>query len=153
MPTLRAQWDANNPPEAATAALSTLSVEARARAEKDDKKKASKAARAEEAEATRRAESRIIIKRVERNKRKFVTEVSGLEAFGLELKKVAKDFGKKFATGSSVTKAPSGENLITVQGDVADEIEEFILDKFEGIPEDNIEITEDKKKKGAAAAV
>ena len=48
------------------------------------------------------------IKRVERNKRKFVTAVIGLEAFGLENKKVAKDLGKKFATGASVTKVASG---------------------------------------------
>ena len=30
---------------------------------------------------------------MERNKRKFVTAVSGLEAHGLDLKKVAKEFG------------------------------------------------------------
>lgn len=30
--------------------------------------------------------------------------MSGLEAHGLDLKKVAKEWGKKFATGSSVTK-------------------------------------------------
>ena len=48
--------------------------------------------------------SKVLVKRIERNKRKYVTAVSGLEAHGLDLKKVAKDFGKKFATGSSVTK-------------------------------------------------
>ena len=41
----------------------------------------------------------MVVKRVERNKRKYVTEVSGLEQFGLDLKKTAKEFGKKFATG------------------------------------------------------
>ncbi len=35
-----------------------------------------------------------MIKRVERNKRKFVTVVIGLEVFGLENKKIAKDLGK-----------------------------------------------------------
>ena len=34
-----------------------------------------------------------------------MTAVSGLEAHGLDLKKVAKEWGKKFATGSSVTKS------------------------------------------------
>ena len=91
------------------------------------------------------------IKRIERNKRKYVTAVSGLEAFGLDLKKVSKDFGKKFATGSSVTKLPSGGEEIVVQGDVSDEIEEFLLEKYSEIPEDNIELVE-VKKKGAAAA-
>lgn len=84
---------------------------------------------------------------MERNKRKYVTAVSGLEAFGLDNKKVAKDFGKKFATGSSVTKLASGGEEIVVQGDVSDEIEEFLLDNYKVIPEDNIELVEDKKKK------
>lgn len=96
------------------------------------------------------ANSVVTIKRVERNKRKFVTAVSGLEAFGLELKKVAKEFGKKFATGSSVTKVPSGGEEIVVQGDVSDEIEEFLLEKYKDmIPEDNIELVDDKKKKSS----
>lgn len=100
------------------------------------------------------ATSRVTIKRVERNKRKYVTAVIGLEAFGLDLKKVAKDFGKKFATGASVTKLANGESEIVVQGDVSEEIEEFLLEKWgDVIPEDNVELVEDKKKKGAAAAV
>jgi density-regulated protein len=94
----------------------------------------------------------VIIKRVERNKRKYVTAVSGLEAFGLDLKKVAKDFGKKFATGSSVTKTAAGGEEIVVQGDVSEEIEEFLVENYDGkVPEDNIELVEDKKKKGAGA--
>lgn len=81
-----------------------------------------------------------------------MTAVSGLEAFDLELKKVAKEFGKKFATGSSVTKTPSGGEEIVVQGDVSDEIEDFLLEKYKNIiPEDNIELVDDKKKKGASA--
>jgi density-regulated protein DRP1 len=77
--------------------------------------------------------------------------VSGLEAFGLSLKTVSKDLGKKFATGSSVTKLPSGGEEIVVQGDVSEEIEEFLLEKYPVIPEDNVELVEDKKKKGAGA--
>jgi density-regulated protein len=94
----------------------------------------------------------VIIKRVERNKRKYVTAVSGLEAFGLDLKKVAKDFGKKFATGSSVTKTAAGGEEIVVQGDVSEEIEEFLVENYDGkVPEDNIELVEDRKKKGSGA--
>jgi density-regulated protein DRP1 len=81
-----------------------------------------------------------------------VTAVSGLEAFGLELKKVSKDLGKKFATGSSVTKTASGGEEIVVQGDVSEEIEEFLLEKYPGVvPEDNIELVESKVKKGSGA--
>lgn len=75
--------------------------------------------------------------------------MGGLEAFGLDLKKVAKEFGKKFATGSSVTKVPGGGEEITVQGDVAIDIEEYLLDTYKDVPEDNVEIVEDKKKKSA----
>ncbi|KAK0633471.1 translation initiation factor SUI1 [Immersiella caudata] len=138
-------------PEALEAATASLSLEAKERAAKDAKKKAAKAEAAEQKNADRLANSVVTIKRIERNKRKYVTSVLGLEAFGLELKKVAKDFGKKFATGSSVTKTPSGGEEIVVQGDVSDEIEEFLLEKYKEIPEDNIELVEDKKKKGNAA--
>ncbi|KAH8676328.1 translation initiation factor SUI1 [Xylariales sp. PMI_506] len=102
--------------------------------------------------ASKIANSVVTIKRVERNKRKYVTAVSGLEAFGLDLKKMAKEFGKKFATGSSVTKVPSGGEEIVVQGDVSDEIEEFLLEKYKDIPEDNIELVDDKAKKKSAGA-
>ena len=141
------------PPDALEAATSTLSIDALKRANKDSAKKAAKAAQAEQKHASALAASRIIIKRVERNKRKYVTAVSGLEAFGLELKKVSKDFGKKFATGSSVTKTASGGEEIVVQGDVSTEIEDFLLEKYgDLVPGDNIELVEDKKKKGAGAA-
>lgn len=118
------------------------------RSEKDAAKKAAKAVALESREAEKRAASKVTIKRIERNKRKYVTAVSGLEAFGLDLKKVAKEFGKKFATGSSVTKVPGGGEEITVQGDVSGEIEEYVLETWKDlIPEDNVEIVEDKKKK------
>ena len=87
------------------------------------------------------------IKRVERNKRKFVTVITGLENQGRDLKKVAKELGKKFATGCSVTKRPDGQGEeITMQGDLADEVEEYVLDDMKDIPEDNVEVVEGKKK-------
>jgi density-regulated protein DRP1 len=73
-----------------------------------------------------------------------------LEAFGLDIKKVAKDFGKKFATGSSVTKVPGGGEEITVQGDLSDDIYDYLGEQYKDIPEDNVECIEDKKKKAAA---
>jgi density-regulated protein len=141
-----------NSAEALEAATSSLSLDAQKRAAKDAQKKAAKAEALEQKAAATLASSKVIIKRVERNKRKYVTAVSGLEAFGLDLKKVAKDFGKKFATGSSVTKTASGGEEIVVQGDVSEEIEEFLVENYDGkVPEDNIELVEDKKKKGAGA--
>jgi density-regulated protein DRP1 len=131
--------------------LSALSLDAQKRAEKDSQKKAAKAASAEARRAEELASSKILIKRIERNKRKYVTAVQGLEAFGLDIKKVAKDFGKKFATGSSVTKIPGGGEEITVQGDLSDDILEFLVERFE-VPEDNVELIEDKKKKKSEGA-
>ncbi|TQS35619.1 hypothetical protein Golomagni_03957 [Golovinomyces magnicellulatus] len=139
--------------DALSAATSSLSVDAQKRAEKDAQKKALKAEAAEAKQAALIASSRVLIKRVERSKRKFVTIVAGLEAFSLENKKVAKDFGKKFATGSSVTKTPSGGEEIVVQGDLSEEIEEFILEKYPVIPGDNIELIEDMKKKSGGSGV
>lgn len=76
----------------------------------------------------------------------------------MDNKKIAKELGKKFATGSSVTKsavaASSGGpgDEITVQGDVSDDLYDWLVDVYgKEIPEDNIEMVEDKKKKSAAA--
>ncbi|KAI9740388.1 MAG: Translation machinery-associated protein 22 [Cirrosporium novae-zelandiae] len=135
--------------EAITAGLSSLSVEAQKRAQKDATKKAAQAAKAEEREAERIASSTVIIKRIERNKRKYVTSIQGLEAFGLDNKKIAKELGKKFATGSSMTKLPGGiGEEIVVQGDVSDDVIDWLEEKYgDKVPSDNVEFVEDKKKK------
>lgn len=76
---------------------------------------------------------------------------SNNNSVGIDLKKAAKFFGKKFATGSSVTKNPQGMDEIVIQGDVSEEIMDMISDKVDflgSIPEDNVEVVEDKKKKG-----
>ena len=126
-----------------------MSVDAQKRAQKDAAKKEAKAALTEQRESERKAAAKVLIKRVERNKRKYVTVVSGLEEHGLDLKKIAKELGKKFATGSSVTKTASGGEEITVQGDVSDDVYDWLTDKYKDIPEENIDCIEDKKKKGA----
>jgi density-regulated protein DRP1 len=74
--------------EALEAATASLSVAAQERAAKDAAKKAAKAEAAEQRQADKLAHSVVTIKRIERNKRKYVTAVIGLEAFGLDLKKV-----------------------------------------------------------------
>lgn len=132
-----------------SANLSALSVDAQKRAEKDAQKKAAKAEAAESRETERLAQAKVIIKRIERNKRKYVTTVSGLEEHGMDLKKVGKEMGKKFATGASVTKTPQGGEEITVQGDLSDDIFDWLLEAHPEVPEDNMELVEDKKKKAA----
>ena len=135
--------------EALSKDLSTLTVDAQKRAEKDAAKKEARAQAAEARDAERKAAAKVLIKRVERNKRKYVTVVSGLEEHGLDLKKIAKEMGKKFATGSSVTKTPAGGEEITIQGDVSDDLYDWLVDNHKQIPEDNIDCIEDKKKKAA----
>lgn len=140
--------------DALTANLSTLSVSAQERAAKDAAKKEAKAAQSEARDAEKKAASKVLIKRVERNKRKYVTVLLGLEVFGLENKKIAKDLGKKFATGSSMTRSPAGAEEITVQGDVSDDVREWLLEVHgDKIPAANIELIEDKKKKKTEGAV
>lgn len=133
--------------DALQANMAALSVDAQKRAEKDAAKKTAKAAAAAQKEAERKAEAMVLIKRVERNKRKYVTVVSGLEEHGLELKKIAKELGKKFATGSSVTKTAAGGEEITVQGDVSDDLFDWLLETYPQVPEDNVDCIEDKPKK------
>jgi density-regulated protein DRP1 len=70
----------------------------------------------------------------------------------VDLKKAAKLFAQKFATGSSVTKNPQGQDEIVVQGDVTDDIVEMIESQvgvLKGVPEDNVVCIEEKKKKSA----
>ncbi|KAF2753243.1 density-regulated protein DRP1, partial [Pseudovirgaria hyperparasitica] len=133
--------------DAIEANLSTLSLDAQKRAEKDAAKKTAKAEAAEAKQKELKAEAFIKIKRISRQKNKYVTCVQGLEAHSVDLKKAAKEFGKKFATGSSVTKIPGGGEEITVQGDVSDDLFDFLQEKYPDIPEDNIELIEEKKKK------
>ncbi|KAI9620986.1 hypothetical protein KEM48_007915 [Puccinia striiformis f. sp. tritici PST-130] len=97
-----------------------------------------------------------MIRTVERTKRKRITTIHGLDLFGVDLKKLAKLFASKFATGSSVTKNNQGEDEIVIQGDVSDDV----LDLFDSttgkfaeligngkIPDDNIVFVDDTKKK------
>ncbi|KIP06149.1 hypothetical protein PHLGIDRAFT_119198 [Phlebiopsis gigantea 11061_1 CR5-6] len=137
--------------EALQTKLGTLSLEAQTKLEKDTAKKEAKAAAKADAALKKKMASQVTIKRIERNKRKHVTSVHGLEAFGVDLKKAAKQFAQKFATGASVTKNNQGQDEIVVQGDVSGEILEMIEEGagvLKGIPVDNVVEVEDKKKKG-----
>ncbi|KAG6911514.1 Translation machinery-associated protein 22 [Tephrocybe rancida] len=137
--------------DALTSKVGTLSLDAQAKLEKDTAKKEAKAEAKADAALKKKLASQVTIKRIERNKRKHVTSVHGLEAFGVDLKKAAKQFSSKFATGSSVTKNLQGQDEIVVQGDVSDEIVDMIeagVGVLKGIPADNVEVVEEKKKKG-----
>ncbi|EKM80021.1 hypothetical protein AGABI1DRAFT_113252 [Agaricus bisporus var. burnettii JB137-S8] len=137
--------------EALQAKLGSLSLEQQAKIEQDSAKKEAKAEAKADAALKKKLASQVIIRRIERTKRKHVTAIQGLEAFNIDLKKAAKQLASKFATGASVTKTPSGGEEIVVQGDVAHEVMEMLeegVGLLKGVPEDNIEIVEEKKKKG-----
>ncbi|GJE87425.1 density-regulated protein DRP1 [Phanerochaete sordida] len=139
--------------EALQAKLGTLSLDAQAKLEKDTAKKEAKAVAKADAALKKKMASQVTIKRIERNKRKHVTSIHGLETFGVDLKKAAKQFATKFATGASVTKNPQGLDEIVVQGDVSAEIVEMIEEGqgvLKGIPSDNVVEVEEKKKKGGS---
>jgi density-regulated protein DRP1 len=61
----------------------------------------------------------------------------------VDIKKAAKTLANKFARGASVSKTMEGKEEIVVQGDLVDEIEEFVVENF-GVSEDQIVIREEK---------
>ncbi|KAG1807340.1 translation initiation factor SUI1 [Suillus subaureus] len=138
--------------EALQSKIGTLSLEAQAKLEKDTAKKEAKAEAKADAALKKKMASQVSIKRIERNKRKHVTAIHGLEAFDIDLKKAAKFLAQKFATGASVTKNAQGQDEIVVQGDVSDDVLELMeggAGPLKGVPADNVVIIEEKKKKAS----
>ncbi|KXJ29372.1 density-regulated protein homolog [Exaiptasia diaphana] len=88
------------------------------------------------------APKKIQISRTQRNKKKYVTIVTGLATFEIDSKKAAKAFAQKFSCGSSV----SGDDEISIQGDVTDDLWDFIPEKWPEIDEDSIEDLGDVKR-------
>jgi density-regulated protein DRP1 len=76
-------------------------------------------------------ESRVIISRVQRQKRKFITVIVGLDTVpDLKLKDAVKLFGKKFSSGSSLSESATGAKEIVIQGDVGFELAPLIISEF-----------------------
>jgi density-regulated protein len=126
----------------------TISTDQEKKLSKDlAKKEAKQAAKQSKLEAEKAA-SKVIIKRIERGKRKYVTAIANLQTFDVDIKKAAKMLANKFARGASVSKTVEGKEEIVVQGDLVDEIEEFILEQYK-VSEDQIAMKEEKgPKKG-----
>ncbi|CDK24376.1 unnamed protein product [Kuraishia capsulata CBS 1993] len=119
-----------------------------AKISKDLAKLQLKEAKKHERELEIKKTSKITLKIFERTKRKRGVAIQGLEVFGadIDIKKMAKQFASKFATGASVVK-----DEIVVQGDVADEIEQHLLKllKEKGLDEVSVEQVDEKRKKPA----
>lgn len=74
-------------------------------------------------------EHKISISRASRGRKKFVTVITGLSTYGIDLKVAAKFFGQKFATGSSVT----GADEIVIQGDIKDDLFDVLTEKWKEV--------------------
>lgn len=156
------EWLQENKPElfdklysadALANATSTLSLEKEQKITQDLEKKQAKEEAKLERELQKKLSSKVTIKRIERNKRKHVISISGLEVFNIDMKKLAKTFASKFATGASVTKNAEKKDEIIVQGDVSDEAKEYIekLLQEKALNEVKVEQIDEKKKKKPTA--
>lgn len=131
--------------------MTTLSLEQQQKIESDLQKLQLKQELKEERELQKKLSSKVIIKRIERNKRKHIISITGLEVFDIDMKKLAKTFSSKFATGASVGKTADKKEEILVQGDVSDEAKAYIekLLQEKGLNEVKVEQIMEKKKKKA----
>lgn len=158
------EWLAQNEPElfdklyseeANAHAISTLSIEREEKIHKDLEKKQAKEEKKLERELQKKLSSKIVIKRIERNRRKHIISINGLEVLNVDIKKIAKMFALKFATGASVTKNAEKKDEVLVQGDVSDEARVLIEKLLEEQDLNEVvveQIDEKKKKKEAVAA-
>ncbi|XP_023218110.1 density-regulated protein homolog isoform X2 [Centruroides vittatus] len=80
-------------------------------------------------------EKKVCMFRSSRGKKKFVTVVTGLKTFDVDLKDASKFFSHKFSCGSSVT----GDDEIVIQGDVKDDLLDIITEQWPEIDEDAVD--------------
>lgn len=134
------------------AAMSSLSVEKQEELDRKIQKQQAKEEAKAERELQKKLASKVLINRNARSKRKVVITIQGLEVFDIDIKKLSKTFASRFATGASVTKSADGKDEIVIQGDLGDEVEQYITDLLEekGLTEVKVEQIEDKGKKKKA---
>lgn len=134
---------------AAKLAGSSIGEEREEKLEKDLRKLQAKQESREQRELAKKLSSKVVIKREARTKRKCMIAISGLEVFEIDMKKLAKTFASKFATGCSVSKNAEKKEEIVVQGDVAEEVEAYIHSLLEdkGLKDVKVEVVDAKKKK------
>jgi density-regulated protein len=93
-------------------------------------KKKKKKARGVGAKVTAKVDTRVVIQKITRNKKKATTVVIGMETIeGIKLKDVSKIFSKRFAGSSSVKDGPKGKEVI-IQGDHMDAVAEMMVSQF-----------------------
>lgn len=76
-------------------------------------------------------EPKVVITRVQRQKKKFWTVVAGLETIAdLKIKDASRVFGKKFASGCSVSESQTGQKEVVIQGDVLFDLPAILMNEF-----------------------
>jgi translation initiation factor 1 (eIF-1/SUI1) len=76
-------------------------------------------------------DTKVVMTRVQRQKKKFVTVVAGLETVpDLKIKDAAKIFGKKFSSGCSVNESQTGAKEVVIQGDVIFDLPNILINEF-----------------------
>lgn len=97
------------------------------------------------AKGRKKQSKEVVMTVTQRNKRKSITTVAGLDLFDVPLPEVSKLFSKRFACGSTVTKNASQKDVVEVQGDVPAEIAEILVQKY-GVPQEAIFVVRGKEK-------
>jgi len=88
--------------------------------------KGKKLRRGAAAKTVNKVDTRVVIQKILRNRKKAVTHVVGLDTVpGVKLKEAAKAFSKRFAGSSSVK-----DKEIIIQGDHLEDVAEMIVSKF-----------------------
>jgi density-regulated protein len=84
-----------------------------------------------------KVDTRVVIQKISRNRKKAVTIIVGMDTVPeLNLKDVSKAFSKRFAGSSSVKDGAKGKEII-IQGDHMDDVAEMIVQKFK-VPGDSV---------------
>jgi len=72
-----------------------------------------------------------VISRAQRQKKKYITTITGLDTVpDLKIKDVSKACGKKFSSGASVGDTVTGGKEIVIQGDVYFEVPSLLISEF-----------------------
>uniref|UniRef100_A0A8C8IM05 Density-regulated protein n=1 Tax=Oncorhynchus tshawytscha TaxID=74940 RepID=A0A8C8IM05_ONCTS len=110
--------------------------------EEDEKKKQKRGGRGQIKQKKKTVPQKILIAKIPREKKKYVTRVCGMNTFDIDLKEAQRFFAQKFSCGASVT----AEDEIIIQGDFTDDIINVIQEKWPEVDDDSIEDLGEVKK-------
>jgi len=160
----QANWQTHFPDvegeEALTALMAQLGLDGGDGASKKAQKGAKKGAAATDGadaqpqskkDKKKQEPAEIVIELNNRNKKKHITTVRGLERFEVDMTAAAKLFGKRFACGSALKKGQNGQpDQIEIQGSYRDELPAVLVDKLKMSMDDIVVMIDGKKVKASA---